>query len=128
MKLQIFKAIATTVFIALLLFILNKLILENTSLSSSYQIYQFSLVTIYLVLALFSIAILITLYIVNAKNKDIVGMTFLLLTTIKTGIYYFIFSDIVTSSNRNSVEKINFFMVFILFLAIETLINYSIIK
>ena len=128
MKVQIFKTTIIVILLALLLFFGNKLFLENTSFVSNYKTYQFSLEYIYVVFALFSIVILITLLLVNQKNKDIVGMTFMLITTFKIILCYVIFSNIVSSSNQNKTERINFFVLFILFLTIETLITIRILN
>lgn len=128
MKLQIFKTISTTLLIAVLLFFANKLILHCTCFHQNFEQYSSSLESIYSVFFGFSVLILTTLIIVNSINKDIVGMTFLLITTVKAGISLFIFSEIISSSNKNSVEKMNFFIVFILFLAIETLITIRLLN
>ncbi len=128
MKVQILKTIFAIIVIALLLFFINKLFLENTDYKSNFELYQVSLAFIYFIFTLFSILILITLIIVNQKNKDVVGMTFMLITTFKTILYYVIFSKIITTDNPNAIERINFFVVFILFLIIETLITIRLLN
>ena len=128
MKVQILKTIAFTIVLALVFFFLTKLILENTHFSSNFKLYQVALENIYSIFTLFSIVIFFTLIIVNQKNKDVVGMTFMLVTTFKTGLSYFLFSNIVSSNNQNEVERINFFVVFVLFLAMETLITIRLLN
>lgn len=128
MKLQIFKTIILTLSIAVVLFFGNKLILQTESFNQNFKLFSYSLETIYTVLCVFSVIILVTLLIVNSRNKDVVGLTYLLITSIKAGIIFFIFSDIISSSNKNTVERINFFIVFILFLAIETLITIRLLN
>ncbi|OXA69221.1 DUF6168 family protein [Flavobacterium aquatile] len=128
MKLQIFKTVILTLLIAVVLFFGNKLILQTESFSQNFEVFSYSLETIYALFCAFSVIILITLMIVNSRNKDIVGMTFLLITSIKAGVLFFIFSDIIGSSNKNTVERINFFVVFILFLTIETLITIRLLN
>lgn len=128
MKIQIFKTTITTFLLAFLFYFINKIVLENSDFSANFALYQFSLESIYLIFSLFSVAILITLLIVNRKNKDVVGMTFLLITSFKTAVCYFIFSDIIHSANKNKIERINFFVVFILFLTIETLITIRLLN
>lgn len=128
MKIQIFKTVSTLIVLSLVLFFCNKLLLEYTNFSSFYKQYQFSLEFIYSILSLFSITILIIMLFVNQKNKDIVGMTFMLSTTFKTIICFVIFSAIINSSNQNKIERINFFVVFILFLTIETLITIRLLN
>ncbi|WP_290831752.1 hypothetical protein [Flavobacterium sp.] len=128
MKLQILKTVILTLSIAVVLFFGNKLILQTESFSQNFELFSHSLETIYTVLCVFSVIILVILLIVNSRNKDVVGLTYLLITSIKAGILFFIFSDIISSSNKNTVERINFFTVFILFLAIETLITIRLLN
>ena len=128
MKVQIFKIAITTISLTLLLFFGNVIFLENTDYASNFELYKFPLVITYLVFLLFSISILITLLIVNHKNKDIVGMTFMLITTFKTAVCYFIFSNVISSDNENTIERINFFIVFSVFLTMETLITIQLLN
>lgn len=128
MKVQIFKIAITTISLTLLLFFGNVIFLENTDYSANFELYKFPLVITYLVFLLFSISILITLLIVNHKNKDIVGMTFMLITTFKTAVCYFIFSNVISSDNENTIERINFFIVFSVFLTMETLITIQLLN
>lgn len=128
MKVQIFKIAITTISLTLLLFFGNVIFLENTDYAANFGLYKFPLVITYLVFLLFSISILITLLIVNHKNKDIVGMTFMLITTFKTAVCYFIFSNVISSDNENTIERINFFIVFSVFLTMETLITIQLLN
>ncbi len=128
MKVQILKTTFATIVLAAILFFINRLILEHHNFKASFELFQVSLAFIYFIFTVFSILILITLIIVNHKNKDVVGMTFMLITTFKTILYYVIFSKIITSDNSNTVERINFFVVFILFLVIETLITMRLLN
>lgn len=128
MKVQILKTTIAVILIALVLFFINLFFLENTHFNSNFELYQVSLAFIYFIFTLFSIVILITLLIVNQKNKDVVGMTFMLITTFKTILSYVLFSKIITGDNENTIERINFFVVFILFLIIETLITIRLLN
>lgn len=128
MKLQIFKTTITTLFLAIVFFFINKIILQSALFFEDFKLFSTSLEFIYSIVTLFSILILTTSIVVNSKNKDIVGMTFMLMTTVKVGILFFTFPKIISSDNQNSVERINFFMVFILFLAIETLITIRLLN
>jgi hypothetical protein len=75
----------------------------------------------------FSILILIILSKVKQKNIDIVGMTFLLITTIKMLLCYGILFPILYSNNQNKIEKINFFILFALFLTAETTLTIKLL-
>lgn len=128
MKVQILKTIFATIGMALLLFFINRLILTHPNFKAGFELFQVSLTFIYFLFTLFSILILVTLIFVQRKNNDVVGMSFMLITTFKTILYYVIFSKIISTDNANTVERINFFVVFILFLVIETLITIRLLN
>jgi len=128
MKLSDFKPLLLVLVLTVSLCLFNHLIISTEFFSSKYVLYTFSLQFIYTIFGLFSIVILAILFIINKRNKDIVGLTFLLLTSLKMGICGFIFSEIITSNNKNTTERINFFYIFILFLAIETLITIHLLN
>lgn len=128
MKAQIIKTTFAILVLAAILFFINSLILEHQNFKVGFELFQISLAFIYFIFTGFSILILITLIIVNQKNKDVVGMTFMLITTFKTILYYVIFSKIITTDKSNTIERINFFVVFILFLVIETLITIRLLN
>ena len=65
---------------------------------------------------------------VSEKSFDNVGMAFLISTSIKMAISYFILRPILNSPIDNKIEKINFFCIFILFLAIETIITIRLLN
>ncbi|WP_395065506.1 hypothetical protein [Flavobacterium sp.] len=128
MKLQLYKTLIATISISIVLFFINKIILQSEFFYTNFRLFSTTLEFVYFILTLFSVLILSTSIVVNSKNKDVVGMTFMLMTTVKVGVLYFVFSKIVPSSNENSVERINFFIVFILFLAMETLITIRLLN
>jgi len=83
--------------------------------------FKYSLNQLYLFFTTFSIAIVLILIKVKAKNLDIVGNTFLLLTSIKMMVCYAFGRPIIKQENLDySLEKWNFFTLFILFLLFET--------
>jgi hypothetical protein len=76
-----------------------------------------------------SVVILFILIKVKDKNIDNVGYTFLLVTFIKMGISYAVLSPILHSGNPNiQIEKLNFFVIFALFLTIETIVTARILN
>ena len=76
-----------------------------------------------------SLLIILILIEVNAKNIDTVGFTFLLVTFIKMALSYVILSPILNSGNANvKAEKIDFFIIFALFLTIETIVTVRILN
>ena len=63
------------------------------------------------------------------KNMDYVGYIFLLLTSVKIAISYAVLYPILNSGNLNvNVEKINFFVIFALYLTIETVVTIRILN
>ena len=76
-----------------------------------------------------SLLIILILIKVNEKNIDNVGYTFLLVTCIKMALSYAILSPILNSGNLNvKIEKLNFFIIFSLFLTIETIVTVRILN
>ena len=84
---------------------------------------------LYALFALLSLIIVFLLIKVKETAIDSVGYAFLALTTVKMVIAYaFIRPIIHTHLPKTPTEKINFFIVFIYFLAIETYITIRILN
>jgi len=91
--------------------------------------FQYSIPTLYLIFAVFSFVILSMLLVVWKRNLDYVGYTYLILTSVKMGIaFFFVKSILATSGDGATLEKTNFFIVFIYFLAIETVLTIRILN
>ena len=91
--------------------------------------FSYSLLSLYLFFGIFSIILLVALFQIRAKNFDLVGMSFLIVTTIKMLICFLLVRPILKSTAVNaSIEKTNFFVMFIMFLAIETLVTIRILN
>ncbi|ELY1978930.1 hypothetical protein [Flavobacterium psychrophilum] len=81
----------------------------------------YSLEQLYLFFGLFSITIELILISVKQKNIDIVGNVFLLLTLVKMMVCFVFKSSVFKKGfEDNPVQKWNFLILFLLFLAIET--------
>lgn len=115
MKLHFLKPISLNIGLVSICFFCNKIICKTAQIN-----YNFTLESIYLFFTISLISILITSHIIHQKNKDIVGMVYLLTTGIKLVLSYILFKSAIDSSNENNQERINIFIVFILFLIIET--------
>lgn len=90
---------------------------------------HYSILQLYLIFTICSFVILGILLIVRKKNLDNVGYTFLLLTSVKMGAAYFLLRPILRTVTQGfSFEKTNFFIIFIYFLAIETLLTIRILN
>lgn len=68
-----------------------------------------------------ALTILTVLIFVQRKNKDIVGNTFLILTSVKMVYAYLLLRPVLEQGIK--AEKINFFFVFALFLTFETIVS-----
>lgn len=110
------------------IFIIHYLLFELTDLKQDQKSFYYSIPFLYLLFFIFSKIGLFIIKKVSEKNFDSTGMTFMLVTTIQTIIAYFISKPILDNSNSSTVEKINFFFIFIIFLAIETSISIKILN
>ncbi|HMI06696.1 MAG TPA: hypothetical protein VK528_04055 [Flavobacterium sp.] len=71
-----------------------------------------------------SFVILFILILVKQKNIDSVGNTFMLLTCVKMVLAYVLLYPILKAKHPEiALEKANFFMVFAIFLTLETIIT-----
>lgn len=106
--------------IALPIALFNFLILEFLLPAAVYASFYYSVFTLYLLFALASAIILLVLIKIKDKNQEQIGYVFLVVTSVKLVLCYLlllpVLNKVATDSNS---EKINFFMIFILFLAIE---------
>lgn len=85
--------------------------------------------TIYLLFLGMSILVFTVVLKVKEQNFDNIGMSFLLATTVKMVFCYLILKPILRfNTNDNSLEKVNFFSVFVLFLTIETVLTIRILN
>ncbi|WP_300978996.1 hypothetical protein [Flavobacterium sp.] len=93
------------------------------------QNFIYSLPELYAWFTLFTLLVVFVLLLVKRKNLDNVGMSFLLVTSIKMVFCYLILRPILkVATLQNSVEKINFFALFILFLLLETLFTIHLVN
>ncbi|QYJ69085.1 DUF6168 family protein [Flavobacterium litorale] len=118
MKKHIGIFVATTLIAAVLL-VANILIYEQPELQATKQTFIYALPTMYLFFFGFTVAILVALIITGKKSKEQIGYVFLFLTATKMGLSYLFARPILNKVVDDPTEKINFLVVFILFLAIE---------
>lgn len=89
----------------------------------------YSLHLLYVFFFVFTAAILFILIKIKAKDINNVGFTFMFLTSLKMAIAYFFMQPILNSESIFvQYEKINFFVIFILFLIIETSVTIRILN
>jgi len=123
-----FKTILLALLMSVVAYAGNKCVFLMPDLKASYDNFHYSLETLYGIFFFFTIVILTILLLVKKRSLDYVGMSFLLITSVKMGIAFFIARPILAGVNRNLVEKINFFVIFIIFLAIETIITIRLLN
>ncbi len=91
--------------------------------------FHYSITTIYSFFVICSILIILILIKTKEKNIDSVGNTFLLITCIKMALsYLFVLPLLNNITKEGQLEKFNFFVVFALFLSIETIVTIRILN
>lgn len=113
--------------LSILIYFGHQLIFAHLNIDETSFYYQLS--TLYSVFAILAIFIVGILIFIKTKNLDIVGMSFLILTTSKMILCYILVRPILNMTpTEMSIQKMNFFGIFILFLAIETIITIRILN
>lgn len=129
MNFKKYQAVFEVILVSILLYIGHKLFFVFSKYNGISCLFSFSIEELYLFFAICSLIILFILIKVKEKNIDNVGYTFLLLTFIKIAFAYILLSTILNSTHEHlKIEKINFFIVFALFLATETAITIRLLN
>ncbi len=124
-----FKTFLHLFIISIIAFVINFFLVENVVPKHELVKWTYSIANLYSMFFVFSVVIMSLLLFVRTKNLDYVGYTYLIASSVKMGIAYFLLRPILaTTTDENSTEKINFFIVFICFLAIETLLTIRILN
>lgn len=91
--------------------------------------FYYSLEKLYGIFFLLSCVIIFILLLIRERNFDQLGMSFLLLTSSKMVVYYLLLKPILNIKHYDiRTEKINFFLLFILFLTIETVVTIRLLN
>ena len=129
MNFKKFQPILEILFLSILVYLVHKLFFFLNENNPKFQNFHFPIEVVYGFFFLCSILILLILIKVKDNNIDNVGYTFLLVTCIKIGISFALLSPILHSKNSNAaIEKVNFFIIFALFLTIETIVTVRILN
>jgi hypothetical protein len=107
--------------VALFFLIIHVLLFKLPFLKEKETEFYFNIPVLYLLFFVFSFLILIIVTKISEKNFDNTGMIFMIATSIKMVVAFFLLRPILYRED-NKIEKINFFVVFILFLLLETII------
>jgi hypothetical protein len=113
--------------IVLLLYGIHKMIFYVFSISQ--EAFHYSLETLYLLFLISSAIIFKVLLVIRERSFDNVGMSFLWATSLKMVLCYLILRPILQiPKGSNPAERINFFILFIIFLIIETLFTIRLVN
>ena len=129
MKLKKYQPILEVLFLSVVVYLVHKLYFFLNEDNPKFQNFHFPIEIVYGFFFTCSIVILLILIKVKTRNIDYVGYTFLLVTFIKMALSYAVLWPILHSGNPNlRIEKINFFIIFALFLAIETTVTIRLLN
>ena len=124
-----FKPVLNLFLVATACYSIHKLVFYCYKEEIHARNFHYSIEVLYLLFSALSILIVTILIKIKQKSIDNVGMVFLILTSIKMFIAFaFLYPILAKSVDRISFEKTNFFVIFILFLAIETVITIRILN
>ena len=127
MKLKNYKPLLNLASLIVVTYVLHKIIFYTFDIEST--AFHYSIETLYLLFSVLSLIVLVVLLKVKEQSFDNVGMSFLLSTSIKMIVCYLFLKPVLqVTSQNNSIEKKNFFAMFILFLAIETILTIRILN
>lgn len=129
MKIKRYQPIIEVTLLSVLVYVAHKLVFILNENNPNLQGFHFPIEVVYGFFYICSLLIIFILIKIHQKNIDNVGYTFLLVTFLKMGLSYLILSPILISENPNlKTEKINFFVIFALFLTIETIFTIRILN
>ncbi|GIZ08027.1 hypothetical protein [Flavobacterium sp. UMI-01] len=112
---------------SVVLFVIHYFVFEWLEIDLS--TFHYSLGFLYFLFFGLSLLVLIALLLVKKKSYEQVGMSFLLLTSCKMLVAYVILRPILAKNDENvALEKMSFFMIFILYLIIDTYITIRILN
>ncbi len=128
-KIKEYQPIFEILLTSLVAFLVHKLaffFLDYSTIENSFQYTLFQVYSFFLICSIFIVLILI-----QVKKRDInnVGNGFLLLTLLKIGIAFIFANPIVSSTSKfKEMERMDFFIVFAVFLTIETVVTIRILN
>jgi len=99
--------------------VLNLLVYQIPNLKEQAATFTYSVATVYVLFFVFSVIILFALHQIAKISPTQTGYVFLGLTTLKVAGSYFFVAPILSKTISFPSERINFFVIFMLFLFIE---------
>jgi hypothetical protein len=129
MKAAEYKLLFKMLFFSALFYGIHKFVFAQFLPINIEQKFVYSLELLYCFFFFSSVLILVILFAIYKKNINNVGFTFLFLTVAKMGIAFFFLQPILKANESHlSIEKKNFLIVFLIFLAIETVVAVKILN
>lgn len=127
MKLSFFKQISPVVAIILVVYVVHKLLFYGLKKDTSN--FYYSIETLYFWFSFFTLVVVSVLLIVKSRSFDNVGMSFLLITSLKLIFCFLLAKPILTVKNPDILaERTTFFTLFIFFLLLETLFTIRLVN
>ena len=124
-----YSTIFTLLIIAPILAGFHMLIINYLVDAEIYQAFHYSLPLLYSLFTAASAIILLIGIITKHRSPEQVGNVFLVTTSVKLALCYALIYPIMnTDTSSAHFEKINFFVIFILFLAIEVVLTSKLLK
>ena len=129
MNFKKYQPILEILFLSVVVYLVHKLVFFLNDNNPKFQNFHFPIEVVYGFFLFCSVIIILILIKVKDKNIDNVGYTFLLVTCIKMAISYAVLYPILHPGNTNArIEKLNLFIIFALFLTIETIVTIRILN
>ncbi len=122
-----FATLKKLILATLLFLMVHVLLFKLPFLKNIESEFYYSIPVLYLLFFIFSSLILIVVTKISEKNFDNTGMVFMIATSIKMAVAFFLVRPILHLED-NKIEKINFFAIFIVFLLFETIIVAKILN
>jgi hypothetical protein len=127
MNLNKYRPIWTLLISAILIYGLHKMAFYFFLIDTNS--FYYSLETLYGFFLFLSLIVVLILLKINDRNFDQIGMTFLAVTSIKMILSYVALRPVLNLvPTASTIEKNSFFMIFVVFLSIETLITIRILN
>jgi len=124
MNLKKYQPLLEVILFSIIIYFAHKFVFFLYKNNPKLQDFLFSIEEVYGFFFCCSLFLVFILIKVKGKNIDNVGYTFLLVTCVKMGLSYLLLSPILNSVNSNiKYEKIDFFIIFALFLTLETIVT-----
>lgn len=129
MNLEKLKPVFTLLILGVIGFAVHKVLFHFWVPKAYETAFIYSIPLLYLFFFFFSALLILILDKVKKDNINSVGYAFLFFTTLKMGIAYLFLRPILAGDlPKTTTEKINFFVIFIYFLAIETFVTIRILN